>query len=172
MRHEVRDETGEDLLRGLKGLERFDLVCELSLEARHLPAAVELAQRFSGQSFVIGHLARPPIRQDELEPWRAGLRAFAALENVACKLPVLATEADGPAGARDTLAAGLDAALESFGPERSMFGSSWPVCLLAASYESSYETVERLAAGLSPSERRALFGGTAARVYRLETPYA
>ncbi len=178
LRHGVQDETDdafllrEDFGRGLALLERFDLAYDLLIHPRHLPAAIEVAARLPEQQFVLDHLAKPPIRRGGLEPWLGELRALAACENVACKLSGLVTEADWQGWTLDALAPFLDAALEAFGPERLMFGSDWPVCLLASSYERWYETVATWAADLTAGERDALIGGNASRVYRLATPYA
>ena len=85
---------------------------------------------------MLDHLSKPPIASGELEPWATQIRALAAHENVACKLSGMVTEADWAAWSVDDLRPYAEVVLDAFGPERVLFGSDWPVCLLAASYEA------------------------------------
>jgi L-fuconolactonase len=173
LRHVAQDEPDDFLLRGdfargLGHLARHDLAYDILIYARQLPAALELVGRFPRQTFVLDHLGKPSVRRREREPWTAQLRALAARPNVACKLSGLATEAEWERWRPLDLAPYLNTALEVFGVERVMFGSDWPVCTLAASYERWLEHLWGWSSTLAPSERDALFGGTAARIYGLE----
>ena len=173
IRHQGHDEPDPDWLlrpdvrRGLAAVADAGLAYDLLVRPRELPAALAVAQALPGTRFVVDHLAKPPIANGEFEPWAGLLSAFAPLAHVAVKLSGLVTEADWTAWTVDDLQPYVDHALEVFGPERVLFGSDWPVCLLAASYEVVVDTARTLTVGLSPIERAAVFGGTAERVYRL-----
>lgn len=172
VRHQVHDEADpawllrHDVGRGLRAIEEQGLVYDLLVRPRELPAALEVARRLPGLRFVVDHLAKPPVRDGDTEAWADGLSALAVLPNVYCKLSGLVTEATWDDWHADQLVPYLRRALDWFGPGRSLFGSDWPVCLLAASYD---EVVDLLLAALDPAERAAVMGGTAVRCYRLAT---
>jgi L-fuconolactonase len=175
LRHAAQDEADDFLLRedfgrGLANLARHDLVYDILVYARQMPAAIELSARFPRQTFVLDHLGKPAVSKREREPWTSHLRALAAHPNVSCKLSGLVTEADWTRWRPMDLAPYLNTALEVFGVERVMFGSDWPVCTLAASYERWLELVSGWSSTLTPSEREAVLGTTAARIYGLELP--
>ncbi|MFL5926823.1 MAG: amidohydrolase family protein [Gaiellaceae bacterium] len=171
IRHQVHDEPDPawllrgDVGRGLRAVEQEGLVYDLLVRPRELPAAVEVARRFPGLRLVVDHLAKPPLRDGDTAAWVEGLSGLAALPNVCCKLSGLVTEAAWDSWGPGELVPYLRRALDWFGPERSLFGSDWPVCLLAASYD---EVVDLALAVLEPGERAAVMGGTAARLYRLD----
>jgi L-fuconolactonase len=119
---------------------------------------------------VIDHLAKPRIRDRQLDDWLPQLRAAAACPNVYCKLSGMVTEADWRSWTPEDLKPYVDAALDCFGPQRLMFGSDWPVCELAAPYERVYQTLLELIAPLSTAERARILGGTAIEFYGLELP--
>jgi L-fuconolactonase len=174
VRHPVQDEPDErfllraDFQRGIAGLARHDLVYELLIHPRHLEPAGRLVGAFPGQSFVLDHLAKPPIAARTRAGWERGFRALARHANTSCKLSGLVTEAAWDAWEPLDFRPYLDIALEAFGPQRLLFGSDWPVCLLAAqSYAAVVEIVLSWAEELAPAERAALFGGNARRIYRL-----
>ena len=173
IRHQVHDEPDPDWLsrpdvrRGLRAVEAAGLTYDLLVRSRELPAATAVARELPGLRFVIDHLAKPPIRSGATEPWASLIRPFGELPNVWCKLSGLVTEADLAAWRVDDLAPFVDIALETFGPARLVFGSDWPVCLVAASYAEVVSAARELTAGLSSPERDAIFGGAAERAYRL-----
>jgi L-fuconolactonase len=115
---------------------------------------------------VLDHAGKPQIGTGDLDGWAASVRAFAALPNTVCKLSGLVTEAPPGVPTREFVPV-ADVVLSAFGATRVMFGSDWPVCLLASDYAAVYALAESLVAGLSAAERAAVFGGTAARVYRI-----
>lgn len=172
VRHLVQSEpdpdwlTRPDVRRGLRAIGAAGLCFDLLTLPHQLPAAIDTVRSLPGQTFVLDHLSKPPIASGELEPWASLLRELAAEPNVVAKLSGLVTEA-GP----DWTVAGLrpyvDLALEVFGPRRLMFGSDWPVCLLAAGYVEWADAAADLTGQLSPGERDEIFGGTACRVYGL-----
>jgi L-fuconolactonase len=154
VRHQVHDEADpqwllrDDVQRGLAAVGEAGLVYDLLVRTRELPAAVETVQRHPEVRFVLDHAGKaPPF---DRETWAAGVSALARLPNVTCKLSGLFTEAD-PAGT-------VERALEWFGPERCMFGSDWPVCLLASDYGDAIRIL-----GDDPD----ILGVTAIRTYRL-----
>jgi L-fucono-1,5-lactonase len=170
VRHQAHDEADPEwLLRGdvqdgLATVAERGLVYDLLVRTRELPAAAEAARRLPQARFVVDHLAKPPLRGGDTKAWAAGLQALAALPNVWCKLSGLVTEADWSAWRTEELAPYLRRALDWFGAERCLFGSDWPVCLLAADYGAVLELLEGV---LAPDERDAVLGGTAVRLYRL-----
>jgi L-fuconolactonase len=173
IRHQVQSEPDPrwllrpDVLRGLAALADAGLAHDLVVLPHQLPAAAEAAARLPGLTFVLDHLGKPPVASGRLEPWRSALRSLAALPNTVCKLSGLVTEADRSSWTVDDLRPYADTVLDAFGPDRLMFGSDWPVCLLAAGYGEVLDTARALTGHLGEAERRAVFGGTAARVYGL-----
>ena len=175
VRHAVQDEPDErfllrpDFLRGMHALARFELVYELLVHPRHLEVARRFAAQFSEQPLVLDHLAKPAIARGERDPWARQIRALAELPHVTCKLSGLVTEARWNAWRPADFRFYLEVALEAFGEERLLFGSDWPVCLLAAeSYRQVAELVHDWSEALTPAARAKLFGLNAARIYRLE----
>jgi L-fuconolactonase len=174
VRHVVQDEPdprfvlGADFVRGLRCLAPLGLTYDLLLYPHHLPAAVELADLLPDQPFVLDHLAKPRIKVGELEPWRRDIEALARRSNVCCKLSGLVTEAAWSGWRRSDFTPYLEVAVAAFGPQRLMFGSDWPVCLLAADYAEVAGIVDDVLGRLAPSERQAIRGGTAAAFYGLQ----
>jgi len=174
VRHLVQDEpdpnwlSRPDVRRGLRAVGAAGLVYDLLVRPAQLPAALRVTTELDEVRFVLDHGGKPEIGEDRFEPW-AGLTAeMAPLPNLTCKLSGLVTEAS-PAATAATFGPYVDHLLDSFGPGRLMFGSDWPVCTLAASYaEVAALARELLAARLSPDEQAAVFGATAAAVYRLK----
>lgn len=173
VRHQVEDEPDAawlergEVRRGLRAVAEAGLAYDLLVRTRELPSALATVEALPDLRFVIDHAAKPPIASRELGDWRRLLEPFGALPNVACKLSGLVTEADWEHWTPDDLRPVADAVLEIFGPERTIFGSDWPVCLLAADYGRVAETARQLVSGLSDAERSHVFGRTAARWYRL-----
>jgi L-fuconolactonase len=158
---------GEALQRGLARLAPTGLSFDLMLWPPQLGRVASFVDRHPRQIFVLDHFAKPYIRAGQLEPWRTQLRELARRPHVYCKLSGLSTEADWGAWRARDLEPYLDAALEAFSPQRLLFGSDWPVCTLACSYERWVETVSSWASRLSAGERDRILGGTAVEVYRL-----
>jgi L-fuconolactonase len=153
------------------------LVFDLVVRADQLPACARLAAALPEVSFVLDHLGKPRLggaadAGTDLAAWRRGLAARAPRPNVTAKLSGLVTEARWDAWEADDLRPAVDHALEVFGPERLMFGSDWPVCLLASDYGGWLDTLGDLLAGLDPDEAAAVWAGTARRVYQLEEDHA
>ncbi|GAB3282643.1 amidohydrolase family protein [Parasphingorhabdus pacifica] len=156
-----------DVLSGMAAVEDAGLIYELLVRPDQLDAATRMAARFPQLTFVLDHCGKPPVASGELEPWAGSLRGLAALPNTVCKLSGLVTEDSWPAVTPERLRPYVDVVLESFGPRRLMFGSDWPVCLLAATYREVLELAHELTSGLTESERAAIFDTTAREVYEL-----
>jgi L-fuconolactonase len=174
IRHQVQDEPDPDWLgrddvrRGIAAIGRAGLAYDLLVRARELPAARRLVEALPDVRFVVDHLAKPAIRNGSDPGWNDAVGTFRDLPNVWWKLSGLVTEADWHAWRPADLQPYVDRVLEIAGPERLLFGSDWPVCLLAARYDVVLATARSLIAGLSPSERAAILGATAIGVYRLD----
>ncbi|MGC4937043.1 amidohydrolase family protein [Kribbella sp. DT2] len=172
IRHQVHDEpevewlNRSDVRRGLAAVAEAGLVYDLLTKAPQLPAAVETVRALPELSFVVDHISKPVVGGD-LEPWATGLRDLAAEPNVTCKLSGMVTEASWTDWKVADLKPYAEVVLEAFGPDRVMFGSDWPVCLLAATYGQVVDAAEQLTAGLSTAERDQVFGETARRTYHL-----
>jgi L-fuconolactonase len=173
VRHLVQGETDPgwlnrpDVRRGLGTVARAGLAYDLLTLPHQLPAAIATVRALPELTFVLDHLSKPPISRGEQEPWATLIRELAAEPNVFCKLSGMVTEAHWSDWTVADLRPFADVVLDAFGPFRVMFGSDWPVCLLASSYQDVVLTAEELTASLSAAERAAVFGGTAARAYRL-----
>ncbi|WP_374203317.1 amidohydrolase [Streptomyces sp. ST2-7A] len=165
-----RDLLGPSADRGRAALVAHGLVHELVITSEQLPEVVEAAERAPAPTLVLDHLGKPPIAGGDPErfrAWSAGLRRLAALPHTVAKVSGLVTEADHRRWTGADLRPFVETALEAFGPDRLMFGTDWPVCLLAADHRTVLETTRRLLAPLAEGERAAVLGGTALRVYGL-----
>lgn len=165
--------TRPTVLDGLREIAARGLVYDLLIRTHQLGAAIEATATVPECRFVLDHLAKPDIARGGWEPWARGLAALGALgalENVTAKLSGLVTEASWDRWSAADLAPYVDHALTTFGPDRLMFGSDWPVCTLAASYEHVVATAEELVGGLATHEQAAIFGGNAAAVYGRRAP--
>jgi L-fuconolactonase len=172
MRHVAQAESDdwlarEDVAAGVGRLAGFGLTYDILVYHWQLPAAQTLVDRLPDQPFVVDHLAKPPIRDGALEPWATRMRELSRRPNVWCKLSGMVTEADWRTWGPGDLRPFLDVVLAAFGPERVMFGSDWPVCLLASDYEGVVDALDEAVTSLTPSEREAVFGRTARRFYGL-----
>jgi len=178
-RHIVQDEPdataclGDSAFnRGVAQVQHDGKVYELLLRAPQLGAAPAFCAAHDAHWLVLDHLGKPAIGGDGDAAWRRQLTALARLPHVVCKISGLVTETGGRAVGNADFHRYLDDALQAFGAQRLLFGSDWPVCLLAAPYERVHALIEMWAARrLSADERAAVFGDNARRVYGLsETP--
>lgn len=156
-----------------KHLAALDLLPKLNLrfdalaQPRHLPVVAAIADHMPELPIVVDHAAKPFIAKGIIEPWASDMAALARRPSVFCKFSGLVTEA-GANWSIENLKPYADHLLTCFGPDRLMFGSDWPVVELAASYESWLAAANDLLGGLTPTERDAIFGGTAARFYGID----
>lgn len=174
VRHLVESEPADDWLtqagvvRGLQELAKRELTYDLLVHTRHLKHAAEAVGQCPETRFVIDHMAKPPIKSGEIGEWARGLKPLAASPNVSCKLSGLVTEANWSNWRVEDLKPYVETVLEHFGPERMMFGSDWPVCLLAGTYERVLEAFQHLLSGLSEEDRELIFAKNASQFYRIE----
>ncbi len=174
VRHVTQDEPDDDfiirddVLRGLGVLEKHGVPFDLLFYVKHLKHAATLAERFPNLPMVIDHLAKPRIKDHSVSDWEPAFRAAGRYPNVYCKLSGMVTEADWNGWTADDLKPYVQTALEVFGPDRLMFGSDWPVCELAATYEEVHQTLGDALGPISDAEKAMIFGGTAARFYGLD----
>ena len=176
VRHVVQDEPDDNFLlrpafvAGLKHLPTYDLTYDLLIYPRQLPAAIELVRQLPEQPFVLDHLAKPLIRDQNFSPWRELIAELARSPNVCCKVSGMVTEAAWTNWQPADFTPYLDHVLEVFGPDRLMFGSDWPVCRVAAEYRQVVELVRQFIQTRHPSAEAAVFGETARQFYGLTLP--
>lgn len=174
VRHIVHDELDDDwivreeVIEGLKVLEKYDVPFDLLFYPRHLKHVGELVRRLPHLRMVIDHVAKPSIRSGQWADWRADLKQAASFPTVFCKLSGMVTEAAWDSWKPSDLKRYADTAFEAFGPSRIMFGSDWPVCELAGSYERVVDAAAQLTQGFSESERKSVFESSAIHFYRLD----
>jgi L-fuconolactonase len=171
VRHPVHDESDDDwlmraeVLAGLAELGRRGLPYDLLLRPRHLPLVPRIAERVPGLRMVIDHIAKPPIAAHLREPWARDIEAASRLPQVYCKLSGMITEADPKAWIAEHLRPYVKHVMRIFGPDRLMFGSDWPVCLLAGTWKEALAAFTQ-SIGAQPIEiREKLLGDTARRFY-------
>lgn len=154
-------------LNGMAALKDFGFTYDILIFPRHLPAVLDMVIMNQDQPFVINHLAKPYIRDNMLELWKKDMERLAAFPNVYCKVSGMVTEADWSRWTSDDLFPYLDTVVELFGMDRLMFGSDWPVCLVAAKYDQWLSTVRSYFSRFSEEDQHKLFNGNARRFYRL-----
>jgi L-fuconolactonase len=174
VRHLVESEPNDDwvvqpmVLEGLRTLAARGVSYDLLAHTRHLKHLATIVDHCPDLLLVIDHLAKPPIARRDLSEWKQAIKAAAGFERVKCKLSGLVTEADWSRWSVEDLRPVVEWALEVFGPERLIFGSDYPVCLLAAGYDRVLETFRELLKGLSEKDLNRIFFDNAREFYRLE----
>jgi L-fuconolactonase len=161
----------ENFVKGVAQLRAFDFTYDILIYPKQLPAAIDLAARLPEQRFVVDHVAKPEINSGKTAPWAAQVRELAQNKNVFCKLSGLVTEADWKHWKPDDFKPYLDVVFDAFGVERLMFGSDWPVCLLAATYGQVKQLIENYVTCYSEADKDKIFGGNAARFYGLKAQH-
>jgi L-fuconolactonase len=173
VRHVLHDEPDnfymlrEDFNRGIAHLKDFNLRYDILVFEHHLPQTVEFVDRHPQQVFIVDHIAKPRINDKIVTPWRENIIKLARRENVYCKLSGMVTAANWVGWTEKDLRPYFEIAIEAFGPGRLMFGSDWPVVLLASSYQRWVEMVQRAISGLSMDEQARILSDTAKEAYRL-----
>ncbi len=161
-----------EFVRGIAALAEFQFVFDILVYPKQLPAAIELVAKFPGQRFVLDHMAKPAVkaggRAGANSAWARHMRAIAAGANVYCKLSGLITEADWRHWRAEDFTPYLDVVFEAFGPDRLMFGSDWPVCLLAGTYRRVKQLIVDYLRDRPDAEKEKIFGANAARFYGLK----
>lgn len=173
-RHIVQSEPDDrfllrkDFCRGIGNLHSCDFTYDILIYPKQLESAIEFVEKFPGQRFVLDHLAKPSVRTGEIQPWAKNLRLLATNTNVFCKLSGLVTEADWNNWRAPDFLPYLDVVFDAFGPDRLMFGSDWPVCLLAASYQQVASLIADYVRNLPLAQREAILGRNAISFYSLD----
>jgi len=155
-----------DLAPAFEALIAADLTFDALTFPRHLANLSELLARYPNMRVVVDHGSKPDIADNVIEPWKNGMARIASETSAFVKLSGLVTEASADWRVED-LKPYVDHLLETFGPDRMVWGSDWPVCTLAASYGDWCATTDDLLAGLTAAQRDAVMGGTAQRAYHL-----
>lgn len=173
VRHVIHDEPDDEFIlganfnKGIQQLQSFGLIYEVLIFERHLPQTIQFIDRHPAQIFVVDHIAKPKIRTKEFSPWRECIVELARRDNVYCKISGMVTEASWTEWKLDDLKPYFDTVLAAFGARRLMFGSDWPVLLVASSYTLWADSVRSFISHLSPAEQDRIMGGTAIEVYKL-----
>ncbi len=172
-RHVIHDEPDIDFmlrpafLKGIKALRSFGYTYDLLVYPIHLPNALQLVRQFPDQPFVIDHIAKPKILEQEISEWKKQLTGLASLQNVYCKISGMVTEANWKKWKHEDFIPYIDTIVESFGTKRILYGSDWPVCTLSASYTETYGIVKSYFDSFSNEEQDDFFGLNAKRFYHL-----
>jgi L-fuconolactonase len=174
VRHPVHDEADDqwlmraDVLAGLAELARRGLPYDLLLRPQHLPLVPRIAERVPDLRMVIDHIAKPPIAAQAHEPWARDIEAASRLPQVYCKLSGMITEADPKSWMAEHLRPYVNHVMRIFGPDRLMFGSDWPVCMLAGTWKEALAAFTQTI-GAQPTEaREKLLGETARQFYGIQ----
>jgi L-fuconolactonase len=172
-RHVLQGEKQRDFMlrpafkNGISLLKRYGYTYDILIFPDQLKFSAELVSLFPDQAFVIDHIAKPYIKDKKIDDWKRDIQAIAKYENVWCKVSGMVTEADWKNWKKDDFTPYLDAVVEAFGIQKLMFGSDWPVCLVAASYSQMLDILTSYFSKFSENERALLFGGNATKFYNL-----
>jgi len=158
----------EDFQNGLNFLKDYNLIYEILIFPQHLSAAIKCVEKNHQQKFVLNHIAKPFIKDKKIEPWASHIKELAANPNVYCKLSGMVTEADPDNWQEQDITPYLDVVLNAFGVSRVMFGSDWPVCLLAAEYKQVISLLEKYIGIFNPNDQNKIMGLNAAGFYGLK----
>ncbi|MFL6126632.1 amidohydrolase family protein [Actinophytocola sp.] len=173
IRHQAQDEPDPrwllrpEVVRGIAAVAAAGLTYDVLVKPAQHAATIELADAVPGVRLVLDHAGKPAVATGGYEPWARFLTSLATRPNVFCKLSGLVTEADWATWTVDELRPYAEHVLASFGPDRVLFGSDWPVCELAATYDEVYAAAREFTSALSTSEQAEVFAGTATRAYPL-----
>jgi L-fuconolactonase len=159
--------TQPDFIRAVQLLADYNLRFDICIYHHQLSDVIELVRQCPQIQFVLDHGGKPNIKTGELDPWRDDIRTLANFENVSCKISGLVTEANHDAWTVDTLRPYIEHLLESFGVNRLMFGSDYPVMLLASQYKQWVDSLQSILSNLSPTEQNALYSETVQKFYGL-----
>ncbi len=174
LRHVIQGEPDDKFIlgnmfnRGIEQISDTGLVYDILVFERHLPYVVEFVKRHPGQVFVIDHIAKPQIKKGLLSPWKEHMQCLGKFDNVYCKISGMVTEADFRNWKEADLSPYFNVLLDSFSPERLMFGSDWPVCLVGVEYQRWMQIVKKHIDSLSKDEQNSIMGGNAIEAYQLK----
>jgi L-fuconolactonase len=152
---------------GIGKLKHFNFSYDILIFPDQLKFTLDFVRAFPEQRFVIDHIAKPYIKDKKIDDWKSDMLALAHEENVWCKISGMVTEADWKNWKKEDFKQYLDVVVESFGTKRIMYGSDWPVCLVAASYDKMFEIVKEYFSGFTKQEQQSFFGTNATQFYNL-----
>lgn len=158
----------DDVIKNIHRLNEYGLVFDILTRPPQLAAAVEMVRKSPNNSFVLDHISKPYMAKGEMQPWADQISEIAACDNVSVKVSGLFTEANWKSWTTQTFKPYLEHILKSFTPARMMFGSDWPVCLLAATYKDTINLMEDFTKDFSKSEQESFWAETAKRAYKLK----
>lgn len=173
LRHVVQGEADPEFIlrndfnRGISLLKKYSFVYDILIVERQLPNTIRFVDQHPDQIFVLDHIAKPIIRKNELSPWKENIQELAKRENVSCKISGMVTEADFTNWTPEQLQPYFNVVLEAFGPDRLLFGSDWPVCLVATSYKNWADLVRETISTFSETEQAKIMGENALMIYDL-----
>jgi len=157
----------DEFLNGISLLEKFNLTYDVLISPHQLEEAIKLVETFPKQKFVLDHLAKPEIKANKITTWKEDIFSLSSFQNVYCKLSGLVTEADWNSWKPEDFTAYLDVVFKAFGVERLMFGSDWPVCLLASNYAQVVKLIENYMTSLSQKEQEDIMGKNTMKFYNI-----
>lgn len=172
-RHVIHDEPDLDFMlqpsfmKGVSKLKTYGFTYDILIFAAHLPYTLKFIKNLPDQAFVIDHIAKPNIAKEEIETWEKQLKEVARFENVYCKISGMVTESDWHNWQKEDFTKYLDVVVNAFGTKRILYGSDWPVCTLAATYEKQFAIVKEYFSSFSKTEQDLFFGGNATHFYSL-----
>lgn len=175
VRHVVQDEPeddfilGEAFVKGIKRLEEYNLVYDMLVFPHQLPYATKLVEKYPNITFVLDHIAKPNIKEGDLEEWASAIYEMSMSSNVYCKVSGMVTEADWNNWQAEDFKPYLDVVFDAFGAEKIMIGSDWPVCRLAGEYDVVMKIVQDYINDKSEADKEAILGGNAIVAYKLKT---
>jgi L-fuconolactonase len=158
----------DNVVKNIHRIGEAGLTFDILTRPPQLAAAVEMVKKSPNNSFVLDHISKPYMAKGEMQPWANQISEIASYENVVVKVSGLFTEANWSDWSQETFKPYLDHILNSFSPSRMMFGSDWPVCLLAATYTDTINLMEEFTKNFTKSEQESFWAGTAKRAYKLK----
>ncbi len=173
VRHVVQGEPdpefilGKDFNKGISLLKNYNLVYDILIFEHQLANTIRFVDQHPEQQFVVDHIAKPKIKKNELEPWAKNVKELAKRENVSCKISGMVTEADYKLWTEEQLNPYFETILEAFGSSRLLFGSDWPVCLVATNYSNWLELVKKTISNFSKEEQDFILYKNAQRIYNI-----
>ncbi len=173
-RHILQSEPDKNFMlnpkfqNGIGLLNKYGFTYDILIYPGQLPAAIQLVKNHPEQIFILDHIAKPLIKNNEMEPWALEIKKLAKYKNVYCKLSGIITEADFNNWTKEEIFPYLDIVFDSFEIDRLMFGSDWPVCLLAGDYKQVFELIDNYTKNFSAEEKRKLFGINAIAAYGIK----
>lgn len=174
IRHVIHDEQDDDFmlrnsfLRGIAYLKKFGLTYDILVFPRHLPNTIQFVSQFPDQVFILDHIAKPSIKDKKISPWKEDIEKLARFRNVYCKLSGMVTEANVKNWNQEELIPYLNIVFDTFGIDRLIIGSDWPVCRLAGSYKQIMQVVLDYIRTFPDQDKKKILGENAIKAYDLK----